>query len=59
MKLMSFIISLTAILLIISCGEKQQKVIDDITASNPDNAKVILDNDYVRAVEFMLKPGDN
>jgi hypothetical protein len=59
MKQLRFIIiSLIAIFLIVSCAEKQQEVIEDITATYPDNAKVIFDNDYIKAVEFMLKPGD-
>jgi hypothetical protein len=53
------IISLAAVLFIQSCGDQQPKAIEDITGEYPDNAKVIFENNYVRAVEFMLKPGDN
>jgi quercetin dioxygenase-like cupin family protein len=59
MRLISFIIiSFAVMLLILSCGEQQQKAIEDITTKYPENAKVIFENDYVRIVEFMLKPGD-
>ena len=53
-----FVISLAVMLIILSCGEKQQKAIEDITIQYPDNTKVIFENDYVKAVEFMLKPGE-
>jgi predicted secreted protein len=39
-----FIISWLVLLLIISCGERQQKVIEDITMKYQDNAKVIFEN---------------
>jgi quercetin dioxygenase-like cupin family protein len=58
-RLRFIIISLTAIFMVICCTKQQQKAIEDITAEYPDNAKVIFENDYVRVVEFMLKPGES
>jgi len=60
MRQLSFVaISLAVIFLILSCTKQKQEVIEDITVIYPDNAKVIFDNDYVKAIEFMLKPGDS
>jgi hypothetical protein len=57
-QLNTIIIGLVTILFIGGCGQKQEQAIEDIVAACPNNAKVVFENDYVQAVEFMLKPGE-
>jgi quercetin dioxygenase-like cupin family protein len=54
----TFIIGLATILLIGGCGQREEEPLEDIVAAYPDNAKIVFDNAYVQAVEFMLKPGE-
>jgi quercetin dioxygenase-like cupin family protein len=50
--------SFLMLLIAAGCGQQPQKIVEDITAAYPDNSKIIFINDYVKAVEFSLKPGD-
>ena len=50
-------ISLVSLLTILSCGQQQEKVVEDITAAYPANATIKFDNEYVKVVHFILKPG--
>ncbi|MBN1480686.1 hypothetical protein JXA70_10470 [candidate division KSB1 bacterium] len=52
------LVLLATITFAVSCGPKQQKAVADIVVAYPDNAKIVFENDYVKAVEFTLKPGD-
>ena len=49
-------VALIALVIIAGCA--QEKVVEDIVASHPDNTEVIFENDYVKAVVFTLKPGE-
>ena len=40
------------------CGQQQEKVIEENVATHPANTTVKIENDYVKVVEFMIKPGD-
>jgi quercetin dioxygenase-like cupin family protein len=53
----ALLITLAALILIWGCTQ-QQEVVEDIVAAYPDHTDVVLDNDYVKAVEFTLQPGD-
>ncbi len=58
MKLMiATFICLTAAICFGGCAQQGQ-AIEDIVAAYPDHAKVVFENDYVKAVEFTLQPGD-
>jgi hypothetical protein len=60
MKNIRFIIgSIALITLFIGCGEqKEATVVEDIVAAAPEMVKVIFDNEFVKAVEFTIKPGE-
>lgn len=58
-KLLPFLLSGVFFLLILNCGaEKKAEVVEDIVQAAPEKAKLIFENDYVKAVLFDLKPGD-
>jgi quercetin dioxygenase-like cupin family protein len=57
-QLNTIIISFFMLIFVAGCGQQQQKAVEDITSAYPDMAKIIFENDYVKAVEFSLKPGD-
>ena len=61
-------LALVAIVLAAGCGGEQTEntagaetaaAVTDIARSAPQNAKVILENDFVRVAEFALSPGDS
>jgi quercetin dioxygenase-like cupin family protein len=59
MKLIKLLVACFGILLILgSCGQQQEKVTEDVVGTHQDNTTVKFENDYVKMVEFMLKPGD-
>jgi hypothetical protein len=43
---------------LLSCGQQQEPVVEDIVTAHPAHAAVVFENDYVKAVEFTLKPGE-
>lgn len=57
-KISTSIIGLVTILCIGGCGQQQKKVIEEIVATNPTNTTVKIENDYIKVVEFIIKPGD-
>lgn len=57
-QISTIIISLVTMLFIGGCGQQQEEVIEDIVAIYPANSTVKIENDYVKVVEFMIKPGD-
>jgi len=58
-KLLLFLLSGAFFLLTLNCGsEKNVEVVEDIVQAVPEKAKLIFENDYVKAVLFDLKPGD-
>jgi quercetin dioxygenase-like cupin family protein len=46
-------------LLMFACTPKKEEPIADIVAAAPETAQLIFENDYVRAVEFKLQPGES
>jgi len=61
-------LALAVIVLVAGCGDEQNEntagaettaAVTDIARSAPQNAKVILENDFVRVAEFALSPGDS
>lgn len=50
---------LGAVTLMAGLGFARADTVEDITAENPRAAKIVLDNEHVRAVEFTLKPGQS
>ena len=56
MKLISA--ALTAIVFIAAPARSQESAAIDPVAVSPDKYKVLLENDYVRVVEYNLKPGE-
>ncbi|MBD3385526.1 hypothetical protein GF407_11445 [candidate division KSB1 bacterium] len=57
-RIHKIIISALVIFFVVGCGQQQQRTANDIVTEYPENAKVVFENDYVKAVEFMLEPGD-
>lgn len=51
-----FVIGLVLMAWLSGCGE--QEVVQDIVTAYPDQTTLVLENDYVRAVEFSLQPGE-
>ena len=49
---------LLALFLVVSCGTKKAEVVEDIVAAAPGMTKVVLENDYVRAIEFTVPAGE-
>lgn len=46
-------------MLVIGCGgPKEQAVVEDIVATAPEMTNVVFENEFVKAVEFTLKPGE-
>jgi quercetin dioxygenase-like cupin family protein len=39
------------------CGKKQETAIEDIVATHADQAHLVFENDFVKAVRFELEPG--
>jgi len=56
MKLISA--ALTAIALVAAPARSQQPAAIDPVAVSPDKYKVLLENDYVRVVDYSIKPGE-
>ena len=48
---------LAALLMFACTPKKEEEVVADIVAAAPDMARLIFENDFVRAVEFSLQPG--
>lgn len=60
MKKIGLTLVLSALMVMaVGCGRQKEEavLIEDIVAAAPDMAKVIFENEYVKAVEFMVKPG--
>jgi quercetin dioxygenase-like cupin family protein len=58
-KLNFTIVLFVMMMLVIGCGgQKEKTVVEDIVAAAPEMTNVVLENDYVKAVEFTLKPGE-
>ena len=57
-QISTIIIGLVTMLCIGGCGQQQEKVIEENVATYPANTTVKIENDYVKVVEFMFKPGD-
>ncbi len=57
-KISTIIIGLVTMLCIGGCGQQQGKVIEEIVAIYPANTTVKIENDYIKVVEFIIKPGD-
>jgi quercetin dioxygenase-like cupin family protein len=60
MRKLNFTIVLFAMMmLVIGCGgQKEKAVVEDIVAAAPEMTSVVFENDFVKAVEFTLKPGE-
>lgn len=49
----------TIIFLTLSCNQNSiQEESIDFVASSPGKAKIVLENEYVRVIEYSLKPGE-
>jgi hypothetical protein len=57
-QISTIIIGLVTMLCIVGCGQQQEKIIEENVANSPANTTVKIENDYVKVIEFMLKPGD-
>ncbi len=57
-KISTIIIGLVTILCIGGCDQQQEKVIKEVVDTYPANTTVKLENDYIKVVEFTIKPGD-
>jgi len=60
MKRIGFTLVLLALMmLVMGCGkQKEEVVVEDIVAAAPEMSKVVFDNEFVKAVEFIIKPGE-
>ncbi len=67
MNKLIFVIAICAIS--ISCNQNPKQAVDhhaaasdtteiDFVQASPDKAKVVLENEYVRVIEYSLKPGE-
>ena len=57
-KTNAIIIPIAVLVFLGGCGQQKKQAIEDVVAAYPDEAQVIFENDYVRAVEFTLEPGE-
>jgi hypothetical protein len=57
-QISTIIIVLVTMICIGGCGQQQEKVIEEIVATYPANTTVKIENDYVKVVEFIIKPGE-
>lgn len=57
-RISTIFITLLAVLYFAGCGQQGEQAIEEITAAHPDHAGAVFENDYVKAVEFTLEPGE-
>jgi len=57
-KISTIIIGLVTTLCVGGCTQQPDKIIKEVVDTYPANTTVKIENDYIKVVEFILKPGD-